>query len=128
MNAKLITDSFKKIIENDEKFYTYFYDHLFEIAPEVEYLFKKVDRKTQGKKLYQSLVLLVENIENEKAIFELLKPLGDRHKGYGTRLQHYPVVGQCLIDSLKYVIAEDWNDDIEKAWTETYESVVMNMI
>jgi hemoglobin-like flavoprotein len=128
MNAKLITDSFKKIIENDEKFYIYFYDHLFKIAPEVEYLFKNVDRKTQGKKLYQSLVMLVENIENEKAIVELLKPLGDRHKSYGTQLQHYPVVGQCLIDSLKYVIAEDWNDDIEKAWTETYESVVMNMI
>ena len=64
MNTKLITESFKKIVENDEKFYSYFYDHLFEIAPEVKYLFKNVDKKTQGKTLYQSLVMLVENIEN----------------------------------------------------------------
>jgi hemoglobin-like flavoprotein len=125
---EVVTASFQKIIKNKDVFIDFFYDHLFQLAPEVKPLFHGVDKRKQGEKLYKSLVILVENINSPNELMKVLKPLGDQHTGYGTQLRHYPLVGNCLIDSLKHTIGEDWNKEMEDAWSKTYETVVMLMI
>ena len=126
---KIVIDSFKLVVKEKEKFIHYFYDHLFELAPETKHLFSNVSKVQQGEKLYKSLVILVENISTPENLVQILKPLGDRHVEYGSQIRHYPVVGQCLIDSIKYCLgSENWSNEIEEAWTETYQKVVMLMV
>jgi len=121
---KLIEKSFDKIVKNKDEFINSFYDDLFKLAPEVEYLFENTSKERQGEKLYNALVILVENINDPEALKEILQPLGQEHLNYGTQLAHYPVVGKCLINTLKKFNNEEWSEDIESAWLETYNSVV----
>ena len=121
---KLIENSFENVVKNKEAFINTFYDDLFKLAPEVEHLFENTSKERQGEKLYNALVILVENINDPKALKDILQPLGQEHLNYGTQLAHYPVVGKCLIDSLKKFNNEEWSEDIEMAWLETYNSVV----
>lgn len=62
----LVEESFEYIKENKEIFITSFYSNLFDLAPEVKPLFSNVDKIKQGEKLYNSLLLLVENLMTTK--------------------------------------------------------------
>ena len=124
----LIEKSFSKVVENKDLFVQHFYTDLFELAPELEYLFKNTSKEKQGEKLFEALVLLVENIESPEVIEEMLRPLGDDHVGYGTQPKHYKIVGQCLVSSIKKLNGDDWTPEKEKAWLATYEAVAQIMI
>lgn len=44
----------------------------------------------------------------------ILKPLEDRQVEYVSQIRQYPVVGQCLIVSLKHTVSsENWTNEIE---------------
>ena len=125
---ELIEKSFSKVVENKHHFINKFYSDLFEMAPEVEYLFKKTTKEKQGEKLYEALVILVENISSPEVIEEILKPLGEDHVGFGAQPMHYKVVGECLINAIKNLNGDHWNDAMGQAWMETYDSVAKLMI
>ena len=127
-NTNLIEQSFTKVEENKDLFVNNFYSDLFELAPELEYLFKNTSKEKQGEKLYEALILLVENLESPEVIQDMLKPLGQDHIGYGAQPKHYSIVGQCLVSSIKKINGDDWNAEIEKAWLETYGVVAQIMI
>ena len=124
----LIEQSFSKVDENKELFVKNFYSDLFELAPELEYLFTNTSKERQGEKLYEALVLLVENLESPEVIKDMLKPLGRAHVGFGVQPKHYSIVGQCLISSIKKLNGDNWNAEVEKAWLDTYEVVSQIMI
>ena len=124
----LIEKSFSKVVENKDLFVEHFYADLFELAPELEYLFKNTSKEKQGEKLFEALVLLVENIESPEVIEEMLRPLGNDHVGYGTQPKHYKIVGQCLVSSIKKLNGDEWTSEKEKAWLATYEAVAQIMI
>jgi len=126
--AQLIEESFSRVIENKQQFIGHFYDDLFTLAPEVEYLFKNTTKEKQGEKLYEALVILVENISTPEVIEEILRPLGDDHVGYGAQPAHYKVVGECLINSIKKLNGDHWSAAAEKAWLDTYQAVAKMMI
>ena len=124
----LIEKSFSKVIENKQLFINQFYNDLFEMAPEVEYLFKNTTKEKQGEKLYEALVILVENIRSPEVIEEILKPLGEDHVGYGAQPAHYKIVGECLVNTIKKLNGDDWGDAMREAWLETYQTVAKLMI
>lgn len=126
--ADLIEKSFSKVIENKQFFISQFYSDLFEMAPEVEYLFKNTTKEKQGEKLYEALVILVENISSPEVIEEILKPLGEDHVGYGAQPAHYKVVGECLVNAIKKLNGDEWSDAMEEAWMDTYQTVAKFMI
>ena len=71
---KLIENSFENVVKNKEAFINTFCDDLFKLAPEVEYLFENTSKERQGK-LYNALVILVENINDPEALKDILQPL-----------------------------------------------------
>ncbi len=127
-NSILIKQSFSKVEENKDLFVKNFYSDLFELAPELEYLFKNTSKEKQGEKLYEALILLVENLESPEVIQNMLKPLGQDHVGFGAQPKHYAIVGQCLVSSIKKLNGDNWNAEIEKAWLDTYGVVAQIMI
>lgn len=126
--SNLIEQSFSKVEENKELFVKNFYSDLFDLAPDVEHLFKNTSKEKQGEKLYEALVLLVENLESPEVIKDMLKPLGRAHVGFGVQPKHYNVVGQCLVSSIKKLNGDSWNAEVEKAWLDTYGVVTQIML
>jgi hemoglobin-like flavoprotein len=96
-----------------------FYRRLFELDPGLRPLFKS-DIEAQAAKLMDMLGLAVSSLENPAALEKQLLQLGARHTLYGVRDEHYPTVGQALLDMLAEVLGERWNAQVREAWVAFY--------
>lgn len=77
-----------------------FYAKLFAAAPHLRRMFPR-DLAEQAKKLTAALDAVVQNFENPAANAATLADLGRRHAGYGARPEHYDLVVDLLIESMR---------------------------
>jgi hemoglobin-like flavoprotein len=104
-----------------------FYQHLFEMAPEVKPLFKG-DMKKQGAMLMGSIKLAVDNINNPSVLLPAIQKLGERHAKYNVQEDHYTTVGQALLWTLEQGLADAFTPDVKTAWAATYTTLACEMI
>lgn len=119
----LLESSFAKIQPKAIAFSHSFYQHLFEIHPELEAMFAEVSPELQEKKLVASLALIVENLHNPQALSQALQGLGAHHLTKGTEAAHYPLVGQALLQALQEHLGDDWTLEVAQAWLEAYKLI-----
>lgn len=104
-----------------------FYARLFELAPGIRALFK-ADMAAQEMKLAQTLVTVVGGLDQAESLVPTIEALGRTHRGYGTKVAHYPLVGQALIDTLAAVNGPAFDDDTRAAWERLYAWVAQHML
>jgi hemoglobin-like flavoprotein len=104
-----------------------FYRRLFELAPQVRPLFKS-DIESQSEKLMEMIAFAVNLTDKPAQLSSELRDLGARHVGYGTRDEHYAVVGTALLDMLADVLGEAFTPATRAAWTEFYGFLSDEMI
>ena len=124
----LLTTSFDLLKARQEEFSNCFYQNLFADYPQVKPLFVDTDMKEQAKKLFASLVLVVQNLTNPDALTPALRGLGTRHIKYGVLPEQYPMVGSTLLKSMAATLDENWTDNIAEAWTEAYKAIAEIML
>lgn len=117
--VKLVQDSFEKVAPIASTAADIFYDRLFEVAPEVRPMFSN-DMGRQKEALMATLATAVQSLHNPDAIIPVLKKLGADHVGYGVKDEHYDTVGATLLFTLEKGLGDDWNPELQEAWTETY--------
>lgn len=127
LNVELLESSFSQIKEQRTDFTTCFYNNLFADYPEVKPLFARTQMEEQPKKLFKSLVLIVESLRQSDVLTNALKGLGSGHLQYGVLPEHYPMVGSTLLKTLAICLEEAWTSEVEQAWSEAY-SVVMKLM
>ena len=54
--------------------------------------------------------------------------LGLRHVRYGARPQHIQVLGQVIISTLERAVGEEWTAEMDKAWTDLWQSSCKMML
>jgi hemoglobin-like flavoprotein len=123
LNVELLEQSFSLVKEHSTGFTKTFYANLFADYPEVEPLFANAQMQEQGKKLFASLVLTIDSLRRPEFLTKTLRGLGTRHIKYGVLPQHYPMVGNSLLKSLKLFLGKDWTIEVERAWIEAYTAV-----
>ncbi|MBD2484881.1 globin domain-containing protein [Planktothrix sp. FACHB-1365] len=128
LKIELVETSFEKIKPHAVEFVASFYQNLFEAYPETQHLFGKTDMDKQGKKLLNSLILLVEGLRTPEVLVPILKDLGARHKGYGTVAEYYPLVGEILLQTFADYLQEDWTPEVAQAWLEIYTTTSQLML
>ena len=129
LNVDLLERSFALVKGNGEEFSSQFYATLFQDHPAVQPLFANTHLKTQGDKLFASLVLVVDNLRNPEALENALKGLGTRHVKYGALPQHYPLVGASLLKTFAASLAPtDWTPEVQQAWVDAYGAVTQLML
>ncbi|MEM9219721.1 MAG: globin family protein [Cyanobacteria bacterium P01_F01_bin.150] len=128
LNTELLTTSFALLKEHRLEFSDTFYDKLFTDYPEVTPLFAHVDMKEQPKKLFASLVLVVNNLTKPDALLPALKGLGTRHVNYGVFPSHYPIVGATLLESMAATLGDQWTNEMAEAWAEAYSAITKIML
>lgn len=124
---KLVQDSWKIITPVSQKMGEEFYTHLFKSAPELRALFKS-DPKDQAMKLMFMLSYMVHRLDQIPDLQEEIIKLAARHKGYGAEINHYPVIGETLMWSLKNNLGDHWSKETEEAWKQTYKIISGFMI
>lgn len=124
---KLVKETWGFIIAKSDKAGDLFYTRLFEVAPGVKPLFKN-DIRLQARKLMAMVTYIVTKLDKLDVILPEIKSLAQRHKKYGAMKDHYAVVGECLIHTLKTGMGDRWNAEIEAAWIAVYKVLAAAMI
>lgn len=110
-----------------EKVTSYFYALLFVRHPYLRPLFPAA-MDAQRDRLLRALLTAAELIDDTPALVDYLQNLGRGHRKYGTRAEHYPAVGECLIGALSRYASSSWDTETEAAWVRAYTTISQVMI
>lgn len=104
-----------------------FYERLFTRYPGVRTLFP-ADMASQEKKLYDSLVFVVDHILDPAKVAGALRELGRRHVGYGAKPEHYPLVAATLVEAMGEAAGPAWTPQLAAEWSQALELVTRHML
>ncbi|MEB3272862.1 MAG: globin family protein [Prochlorothrix sp.] len=124
----VLEQSFEKVKPRAEEFVVQFYENLFGDYPAAKPLFEHTDMAKQRNMLLNSLVFVVENLQNPEALTKALKGMGARHVKYGALPEHYPLVGNSLIKTFSQFLGSDWTPEVQEAWVGAYGVITELML
>jgi len=105
-----------------------FYKTLFDLAPGVKPLFAKTDIKKQGVKTITTVGVAVKGLDDLASLVPVLEALAERHVPYGVQPEHYPVVGQALIQTLATALGDAFTAEHKAAWGAVYGIIESVMV
>ncbi|MGW5469454.1 globin domain-containing protein [Streptomyces chartreusis] len=126
-DAVLIRRTMAEVGPVADKVTSYFYALLFVRHPDLRSLFPAA-MDTQRDRLLKALLTAAEHIDNKPVLVDYLQNLGRGHRKYGTRPEHYPAVGECLIGALSKYAPDIWSGEMEAAWVRAYTTISQVMI
>lgn len=126
-DAVLIRRTMAEVAPVADKVTSYFYALLFVRHPDLRSLFPAA-MDTQRDRLLKALLTAAEHIDNTEVLVAYLQNLGRGHRKYGTRAEHYPAVGECLIGALNKYASAVWDAGMEAAWVRAYTTISQVMI
>lgn len=96
-----------------------FYARLFRNAPSVRPLFP-TDMSRQKLALFGMLNAVVNGLDMMDTLTPALIELGRTHKSYDLSLEHYKIVEDTLIETLRANLGDEIDSDAEDAWRTAY--------
>lgn len=124
----MLEASFGRVAALGTDFAELVYRKLFERHPGVKPLFAKVPMKLQSQHLTQTLVMVIDRLRQPDVVTEQLRQLSVRHVGYGVFPSQYFALNGIILEALKEVLGDDWNDAIDDAWREGLEALTRVML
>lgn len=104
-----------------------FYERLFTTAPSTRALFK-TDIEVQAAKLMETLTVALAMLNDPAGLAAYLTRLGERHRGYGVRPDHYEAVRSALLWTLETSLGHEFTAQARTAWSELYDQMAATMI
>jgi hemoglobin-like flavoprotein len=101
--ASRLRGTYQLVRERDTELADTFYAKLFAAAPALRSMFKG-EPQAQSGKLMAALDAVVRNFEDPAANAEMLAALGKRHAAYGARPEHYELVIELLVSSMRELL------------------------
>jgi hemoglobin-like flavoprotein len=115
----LVKQSFAQVAPIAETAAELFYGRLFELDPSLRPMFRG-DMKEQGRKLMQTLAVVVSGLERLEKLLPAVEALGRRHAGYGVKDEHYATVAAALLWTLEQGLGDGFTPEVREAWTTAY--------
>ncbi|WP_111493867.1 NO-inducible flavohemoprotein [Marinobacter bohaiensis] len=108
--------------EHGETLTRHFYQRMFEHNPEVKAFFNPAHQQagTQQRALAGAICAYAQHIDNPSALAGAVELIAQKHVSLGIKPEHYPIVGENLLASIREVLGEAATDDIINAWGEAY--------
>ncbi|PHN04102.1 adenylate/guanylate cyclase domain-containing protein [Flavilitoribacter nigricans] len=125
MNLEL-QSSLDYILKNEEEFAKKFYDKVFKKAPAVRGLFGR-DMVAQGRLLMHMLGGIVYSLSRPELLKMGLRSLGKSHEKYGVKPEYYPVVRDCLIETIQEEMGPDYTEQLGSAWNQALGFITAEM-
>lgn len=107
-----------------------FYKRLFSKYPELKNVFNQSNQR-EGKQpmaLAASVYAAAAHIDNLGAIIPAIQHIGHKHRSLNVKAEHYPIVGENLLASLKEVLGDAATDEIISAWGLAYGVIAQAFI
>lgn len=118
--AALVQASFAKAAGLGEQVAEIFYAELFAIEPSLRAMFKG-DMREQGRKLLSTLAFVVQGLTAPATIVPAAQKLAVKHVDYGVKAEHYTLVGNALLRTLKKGLGDEFTPEVRQAWIAAYQ-------
>ena len=125
--AVLLKESWSHVEDRADDLANHFYARVFLADPSLRELFP-VPMMEQRSRLVHSLVSIIQMVDDPEALDEYLGNLGRAHRRFHVEPQHYGVVGQALIASLREYAGERWSIEYDQAWRDAYDTMAIRML
>ncbi len=122
-----LESSFNLLAPRAQELADRFYAKLFTEHRELRSMFPR-EMSQQKQKLVASLVLVVKNFRTAEKLHQPLVEMGQRHVGYGTEPEHYPVVRDTLVAVMGEMAGEAWNEQLDSDWKSAVDFVASVML
>lgn len=108
--------------EHGETLTKHFYKRMFTHNPEVAPFFNPANQAAglQQKALAGAICAYAANIDNLEILGDAVELIAQKHVSLQIKPEHYPIVGENLLASIKEVLGEGATDEVIKAWSEAY--------
>ncbi len=110
------------LAEHGETLTRHFYKRMFEHNPEVAPYFNPAHQAAgkQQRALAGAIIAYANNIENLEVLSGAVELIAQKHASLMIKSEHYPIIGENLLASIREVLGEAATDDIVNAWAEAY--------
>ncbi|MDO8825128.1 NO-inducible flavohemoprotein [Methylophaga sp.] len=105
-----------------EKLADCFYKNMFRHNPEIKTFFNPAHQNegTQQRALAAALCGYAQHADNPQKLQHAIELIAHKHVALGIKPEHYPIVGNNLLLTLREVLGEAATDDIIDAWADAY--------
>ncbi|ART75640.1 nitric oxide dioxygenase [Sutcliffiella horikoshii] len=105
-----------------EEFTTHFYKTLFTNHPELLNIFNHANQKKgrQQTALANTIYAAATYIDQLEVLLPAVKQIAHKHRSLAVKPEHYPIVGEHLLEAIKAVLGDAATDEIIEAWGEAY--------
>ena len=100
----------------------HFYPLMFERYPEVKAYFNDAHQGSgsQRQALANAVIAYAKNIERLEVLGDAVSLIAHKHCSLGIAPEHYPIVGECLLDAIAAVFQEAATQEVLEAWGAAY--------
>jgi hemoglobin-like flavoprotein len=74
----------------------------------------------RAKKFSDMLARVIAHLERPDELCREMRELGERHSGYGVKIDQYAPVGSALIWMFQHTLGDRFTAEMEEAWLEAY--------
>lgn len=108
--------------EHGETLTRHFYKRMFSHNPEVAPFFNPAHQQSgsQQRALAGAICAYAANIDNLEVLGNAVELIAQKHASLMIKPEHYPIVGENLLASIREVLGDGATDDIINAWAEAY--------
>lgn len=109
--------------EHGEVIIRHMYKRMFLHNPEVIPFFNPTNQRTgvQQKALAEILCAYAANIDNLEVLGSAIEHITQKHSSLQIKPEHYPIVREHLLASLREVLGDGATDEVISAWAEAYD-------
>ena len=110
---------------------THFYESLLREHPELQPFFNQANQRsgTQQRALANGVLMYARHIDELEALGDLVSVIVNKHVSLQIQPEHYPIVGGCLLRSIRAVLgAEIATDAVIDAWAAAYGQLAQILI
>ena len=104
---------------------TAFYRNLFVKHPELLNIFNHANqqRGRQQTALANTVTAAAHYIDQLEVLLPAVKQIAHKHRSLAIKPEHYPIVGENLLEAIKEVLGAAATDEIIGAWAEAYGAI-----
>ena len=120
IQIELLEQTFNYIKPYRNQFISSFYETLCQTSPRIKSLFADLEPETAKNQLWDSLVIVMENLDQPETLNNFLQGLGARLSTYGVFPKDYPRVRDAFFATCKQFLGSEWTTEVKQAWLDAY--------
>ncbi len=127
MDTVRLKASWARVGAHGDRVAQYFYSLLFVARPELRTMFP-VSMASQRDRLVGALGRVLSHVDDVGPVVPFVQGLGRDHRKFGVQPEHFPMVGQALLETLAYFEGDAWTPELAADWTAAYQLVAGVMV